>query len=251
MTGTIDQTTTAAATNGASAAAWVRLCRAGGIAMLVWAVVLQLIIGAVVPPVAVIGVLFGVLAAALRPARRRLALTTGMLAIIALLGNAPMMVDELRHPSSGVAFSTTLWVTLAALVVAISGIAAFRRANATATRPLAVGAVAVMVLGLGLATVASLAVDSSQPLPGDVEVIAEANVFSTDAVEVAAGTVGFWLDNRDGIRHTLTVEGTAQELEAPGYSSQRTDVALDAGSYVLVCTVPGHESMRIDLTVTP
>ena len=63
MTETINEPTTPVEADRSGTAAWTRVCRAGGFAMLAWAVALQLIIGEVVPPIAVIGVLFGGMAA--------------------------------------------------------------------------------------------------------------------------------------------------------------------------------------------
>lgn len=239
------------AEQGDAPATWSRTCRAGAATIAVWSVVLQLVVGEVIAPVAVIGLVFATLAALQRGERRRLALTTGALAALALLGNLPMTIDELSHPSSGVAFTMSLLVTLAAAVTTVAGIAAFAGRDARAARPVVRAAGAALVAGVAVAVIASLGVDSTQPRPGDVELVAEGNLFDVDRLVVDAGTSGFWLDNRDGIRHTLTVEGTEVELDVPGYAAQRADFVLDPGEHALVCTVPGHEQMRIDLTVAP
>ena len=84
---------------------------------------------------------------------------------------------------------------------------------------------------------------------GDVEVVAVSVEFEPTQLSVAAGETGFWVDNRDGIRHTFTIEGTGMEIDVPAFSAQRAVFDLDPGSYVVFCDVPGHENMRIDLTV--
>jgi plastocyanin len=61
--------------------------------------------------------------------------------------------------------------------------------------------------------------------------------------------------NDDTIRHTLVVvEGDTKvgTLELKVNKRGDTDLGsinLPAGNYVLLCTVPGHQSMKADLTV--
>ncbi len=228
---------------------WVRVCRIGATAAFVWSIVLQIIIGAFVPPIAVLGAIFGLLAVFLAGERRRLALLTGVLALLAILGNLSGTIDELSHPDSGVAFSMTLLISLAVLVSFIAGLGATMRWSSVGIRPLLLSVGAIMVGGVVLAGIASSSVSSSQPLAGDVTVVAELNQFEPMEIVVSAGETGFWLDNRDGIRHTLSLEGSDQEIDAPGYSSQRGVFDLEPGQYTFFCDVPGHESMGIDLTV--
>lgn len=230
-------------------ATWVRVCRLGAIVALVWSIALQVIIGALVPPIAIPGVIFGLLAFFLTGTRRMLALSAGVLALLAIVGNLPGTIDELSHPSSGVAFSMTLLITLAALVAFVAGLAAIRPWDAGAARPLLMSAGAILAGGVVLAGIASSSVSSADRLAGDVTVVAERNEFEPEEIVVSAGQIGFWLDNRDGIRHTLSLEGSDVEIDAPGYSSQRAAFDLEPGEYTFFCTVPGHENMRIDLTV--
>lgn len=249
MTDVIEQDTTRFDGKASAAATWVRLSRIGAVAALVWSIVLQIIIGAFVPPIAIPGLIFGVLALFLTGERRKLAATTGVLALLAIVGNLPGTVDELSHPSSGVAFSTTLFITLAALVCFVAGLGAAMKWNAPPVRSVLVSAGAIFAAGVAFAVAASAGVSSTDALPDDVTVVAELNQFEPEEIVVAAGETGFWLDNRDGIRHTLSLEGSDVEIDAPGYSSQRAVFDLDPGRYAFFCAVSGHENMRIDLTV--
>lgn len=232
-------------------ATWVRVSRLGAVVTVVWSIALQLEIGALMPPITVIGAVFGVLALLLTGERRKLAIATAVVALLALLGDAPMTIDLLTHPDSGVAFGMTVMSTLAVALMIIAGLAIVLGWSPSAARPVVISAATALVAGIAVGAVASAAVASSEVRAGDVTVAAELNEFDPQALVVDAGSTGFWLDNRDGIRHTLTVEGTAQEIDAPGYSSQRDEFALEPGDYSLICTVPGHENMRIDLTVEP
>lgn len=229
-------------------ARWAKLARAGVLLIGLWALGLQLVAG-FLAPVAVIGTSFVAFAPFLRGERRRLTMVVGALGVVALLAYLPTILDELSHPDSGVAFSFTLLVTIASFVLVVAGLGAGFRWDPSVIRPAGVAMSAVFLAGLALAVVSSLAVESAAAEAGDVDVVASGNEFDPTRIVTRAGTTGFWLDNRDGVRHTLTVEGTDQELDVPGYSSQRADFDLAAGQYTIICAVPGHESMTIALTV--
>lgn len=230
-------------------AGWVRVARVGSVAIGVWSLALQMLAGAFIPPVALIGLVFMILAVFLKGERRRLALVAAVLAVLAVGGNLPMTVDELSHPSSPVAFLLTLLATSAAVVVAVAGLAAFFRWSLDSRRAVYYSWGGVLALGVVISVAAVSAVDSAVSQPGDVEVVASAVEFDRDQIVVPAGETGFWLDNRDGIRHTFTIEELGLEIDAPGLSAQRADFDLASGAYTVICAVPGHENMTIDLVV--
>lgn len=227
---------------------WWRVSRWGAAAMGVWSLGLQLLIGEVVPPVLAIGVIFVAFVPFLRPGARRLGLVVGILAVLAIVGNLGPLVDELTHPDSAWAFVPSLFATLTALVLAVAGVAAFRRSSAS-PRPLLIAAAAVLVIGLLGATVATASVDSDDLAAGDAVIVAKGNEFVDERIVVPVGLQGFWLDNRDGIRHTFTLRDVAFEIDAPGESQQRGEVELEAGGYEVFCAVPGHGNMELELVV--
>ena len=232
-----------------SVAPWVRLSRYASLTILVWSIALQLLAGAVIPPVAVIGVIFGVLTFFLTGERRRLAAVVGLLTVVALLGNIEGTIDELAHPDSSPAFILTLLVTMAAVTAVVAALGALLRWSSEPIRAVVIAMGGLFVAGIVVSVVASASVDSSALVAGDVEVVAVSVEFEPTQLSVAAGETGFWVDNRDGIRHTFTIEGTGMEIDVPAFSAQRAVFDLDPGSYVVFCDVPGHENMRIDLTV--
>ena len=229
-------------------ARWARVSRWGAFAVGGWSVGLQLLIGEIVPPILVIGVVFVAAGLFVRPERRRWNIVVGVLAAIAILGNLPPLVDELTHPDSGWAFVPALFVTVTAAVLVVAGVAAFRRSTSS-PRPLLIGAAAVVAVGTGAAVVATASVDSDARQAGDTEVVATGNEFEPTRIVVGSGSNGFWLDNDDGIRHTFSIRGTDFEIDAPGYSQRRGDVDLEPGVYEVFCNVPGHENMEIELVV--
>ncbi len=72
---------------------------------------------------------------------------------------------------------------------------------------------------------------------------------------VPAGDVTFGYINEDSIRHTMIVAKGEQkigtfklEVNKKGDVDSGT-IALDPGTYTLICDVPGHGNMRAELTV--
>jgi plastocyanin len=239
MTETMQQPD-AALVRSSDVAQWVRATRWGAVAVVIWSLALQSIAGELIPPVAAIGVAFAVLAFFLRGERRRLALVAAVMGLLTLFGNFPQTLDELMHPDSPPAFILTLLAVVAVIVVMISGVAAFSRWS-----PEPITAVLGVVVSLSMGAT----VESTDALAGDIAVTAQGVEFDPGALTAASGESGFWVDNRDGIRHTFTIESLGLEIDIPALSSQRADFELDEGQYVVTCAVPGHENMTIDLTV--
>ena len=79
--------------------------------------------------------------------------------------------------------------------------------------------------------------------------------FDKSSYEATAGDIEVGYVNEDSIRHTLVVvQGDTKVGTFELHVNKRgaTDVGtinLPAGQYVLLCTVPGHQSMKADLTV--
>lgn len=230
-------------------ARWLGVTRIACLLILLWAAALNLIAGELIPEVLGIGVVFGTLGIFLKGNRRRLGLAMAILGVVALTGNLPGTIDELSHPSSAPAFILTLLVVVAAAGVIVSGTAAFFRLSAKPIRALSYSGGAIFLVGVLVALNAAAAVDSVEPGPADVEVVAKGVAFDQSEIVVEAGNSGFWLDNRDGIRHTFTISGTDYEIDAPGLSAQRAEFDLAPGRYDVFCSVPGHESMKINLIV--
>lgn len=248
MTKTTEQAETEA--GGASnTRRWLRVTRVGCLLILGWAIALNLIAGELIPPVLTIGLVFGALSPFLSGERRRLGLITAILGLIALLGNLPGTIDELSHPSTAPAFILTLLVVVAAFVVIISGAAAFWRLSPDPIKALAITGAAVFGVGVLVSLNAAAAVESVDPASSDTQVVAEGVAFDQSEIVVPAGESGFWVDNRDGIRHTFSIRGTDYEIDVPGLSSQRAEFDLAPGEYEVFCAVPGHEKMQIDLVV--
>lgn len=79
---------------------WAQTARWSGIAIVVWAIVTHLIARVPVPPVVVIGVVFGAFVPFLNARRRTLGLVLGILGGLALVANLQAVIPELARPES-------------------------------------------------------------------------------------------------------------------------------------------------------
>ena len=116
-------------------------------------------------------------------------------------------------------------------------------------------AVAVVV-ALGACSSSSSAPAETLPVDIGLEVHAVSGLkFDKTTYEAVAGDITVGYINEDSIRHTLVV--VQGDTKVSGFElkvNKKGDidsgsVTLAAGNYVLFCTVPGHQSMKADLTV--
>ena len=122
--------------------------------------------------------------------------------------------------------------------------------------------VKALLLGASLlATVAACGGDSSAPtetVPAGALVVKAVPTLRFDAAEygpVPAGEVTFGYVNEDSVRHTLIIAKDDQKV--PNFklvinkkgSADSASVTLKAGTYTLICDVPGHNKMRATLVV--
>jgi plastocyanin len=120
-----------------------------------------------------------------------------------------------------------------------------------------------LVTALGLASLGACGGGSSTPattvsFPANATIVKAVPSIRFDAAEygpVPAGEVTIGYVNQDSVRHTLIIakDGTKLpnfKLAVPkkGASDVGT-VTLEAGTYTLLCDVPGHQNMKATLTV--
>jgi plastocyanin len=116
--------------------------------------------------------------------------------------------------------------------------------------------VVALVVALGACSSSSSTPAETLPVDIGVKVHAVSGLkFDKANYEVGAGDVTVGYINEDSIRHTLVVvqDGTKVsgfELKVNKKGDiDSGSVTLAAGTYVLMCTVPGHQNMKADLTV--
>ena len=101
----------------------------------------------------------------------------------------------------------------------------------------------------------------AETLPPNLDIIVDAvPSLRFDAATygpVKAGEVSFGYVNKDSVRHTLIV--VKDNTKIPNFklviaekgSVDSGSVTLQAGTYTLLCDVPGHSNMKATLTVEP
>lgn len=233
----------------ASTAAWIRTARAGAAAMVVWSVVLQVMVSALIPPVAVIGLAFLVFAFFLRGERRRLGLALAVFTALVYAGNLPIVLAELGSPESAPTFVLTLLSTVAASVALVGGLGAFFRWEAHRIKFLVRIATAVFATGTAFSLVVAAGTDSDAALGSDVTVTVSGFEFEPGEIDYGFGASGIWVDNQDPLPHTFTVEELGIDVETPAFTARRIDIDGPAGSYQVICRIPGHEAMTATLTI--
>ncbi|MFM8871275.1 MAG: hypothetical protein ACKOFD_06815 [Actinomycetota bacterium] len=122
--------------------------------------------------------------------------------------------------------------------------------------------VKTFTLGAGLvAAVAACGGGSSAPaetVPAGALVVKAVPTLRFDAEEygpVPAGDITFGYVNEDSVRHTLIIAKDDQKV--PNFKlviNKKGDVdsgpvTLEAGTYTLICDVPGHNNMKATLVV--
>lgn len=209
-------------------------------------VTVQILAQTVIPPLAGVTVV-SLLALGLFRVKRRAGIALlGAVALIWGLGSLGFSADHLQHPESGIDFVHAVTEIVGRLTIVVAAIAAWRGAATTWTRRVAVTAGVVIAGGIVIGAASSLASASDQAQAGDVATTVEHAEFSDMAV---ASGESLYVENADLFRHTFTVEGTAVDVDLPSKRGVRVPIDLPAGTYTVVCEVPGHEFMEGTLTV--
>lgn len=206
--------------------------------------------GSIIPPLVIFGTLYLVLAVLLVRliGNRWLAGVAAVLAVLGLAGNAPFLIEDLAHPESWGSFVPSAISVVAGLGAVFAAVASYRGASVDLVRPTGIAVAglcaALVVVSLGLSASAS----SDEAQTGDVTVLAEAYEYP-ETLSASAGAIGFFVENKDLLRHTFVIDGHDVKVELPSGKSRRVEVELPAGTYAYLCDVPGHESMAGTLTV--
>jgi plastocyanin len=208
----------------------------------------QALVGELIPPLLVTGLIVLALGAALLRRRRRwLLITVVVLAVVQLAGSMPFIVSNLAHPESPMSFLVEAFTVLATLSAGVGAVLGLRGATAGSRRPIAVGAGGLAAVAVVVSLFAASGVDSDAMQVGDVVIEAEMAHFP-DRVEVPAGAA-ILADNLDPVRHTFVVDGTDVHVELPASAAVRFEADLAPGTYRYFCDVPGHERMEGELDV--
>lgn len=114
---------------------------------------------------------------------------------------------------------------------------------------------------VGLLTLSACGGGSSTPasVPADADVVVKAVdgiAWNSKSFSAAAGKVVIFGENNSSIAHNLYVLDSADKvvgdfIDLPKRGSNGTrQLELTAGTYHIVCKIPGHNNMRSTLTVS-
>ncbi|HUG85844.1 MAG TPA: cupredoxin domain-containing protein [Euzebya sp.] len=211
-------------------------------------VLFLILIGEVVPPLVVFGLLFAGLAVGARRSPARWVRWLGAAMVVALLALfSSFAVQDLAHPETPASFGPTWLLVVAAVATVVLAVAAVRGG---AVRPRTVWVVAgtALVAGIAFTAVQGAGVQADAAQPGDVAVEAVDATYPAH-IEVPVGHAVL-VRNLDPIRHTFVVDGGVEPHEVPGSTDRRVEIDLPPGEYRYFCDVPGHEAMTGTLIVS-
>lgn len=223
---------------------WRTLYIAGAIAIALSFLGLMAAIGVLIPPLVVIPLLYLIpVGLMLRFGEKRWPYIVGAaLAALLLISYGPAIARDASHPDSFYTFAPVLSATLAAAVMTVSGIAGALRWRPDLARPVGLGAAAV----LGVIVVGSLALQlmlqDDEQQQGDVYVEAREALY-TSKVEGKAGRVAVFVENKDRVWHTFSIQELGLDVYIPASTNRRVEFEAKPGSYAYVCLVPEHEGM--------
>ena len=229
---------------------WDRVSEAGvGLFVLGCIVTMAVLAGEVIPPLVIIPILFLIALAVRRSRHRAGTIALVVIGVLALVGNAPFVIDDLTHAGDApLQFAVSLAMLVGIVGVLAGAIGSLRSWAGSGIRPVLAAAAVIVVAGAVAAGAMSAGSDSDVAQSGDVTVEAEDIEFAPERVTVASGG-GVFVDNADLVRHTFTIESEAIDVAIPAGRARRVDVDLPAGTYEFTCEVPGHEDMKGTLVV--
>jgi plastocyanin len=92
---------------------------------------------------------------------------------------------------------------------------------------------------------------SADAASADVSVVGQNIKYDKPEYVTTAGTRKIALVNKDSVQHTVTVVelGNKEVVSANGGQTKVGTIDLAAGTYTIICTVPGHQAMKATLKV--
>jgi plastocyanin len=239
--------------SGSSRLTWSRLSWLAPAAMgTVFLLVMVILAGGFEPFLAIFAAILLITAFVGRRFPRRAGpITVIVILALLLLMNLPAIADDIAHPESFLNFAI-FGVLL--LVLDLSGIVAsvlvlVGRSDGAAAR-FAYAAGGIIVVAAIASAVATAGFENDTAAAGDLRVVAEEVEFTPASLTGSGGTVGVFIENKDPVRHTFTIEELDIEVNLPGNADQRVDITAPPGEYEFVCKVPGHDDMMGTLTIS-
>jgi hypothetical protein len=220
---------------------WDRLLMVSAAVVAVVDLIYMALVAKIVPPMAT-GVVLTVVGIALMRVRRKAGITVLALTAVALLaGSVPFVVDHIGHPESGVDWMHIVIAAFGRLFVLGVAVKTWRSGSDAIARTTGVLAIGVIGALASVALVATATTSGDERRDGDIMVSIDSTAFPEQIV-AGSGDV-LYVDNSHIFRHSFTVEETDIDVELPALQAVRVPIDLAAGTYTVICDVPGHEEM--------
>ena len=177
----------------------------------------------------------------------------GLLAANVAFWMAPGAVSNMSHGEGlwETALPSLLTVASVTTVVSAIGDLIARRGPAGRTAAKALAVTAVVAAIAALAGSALTATDHGvQGRPGDLTLVTEDVKFSPERLEAAAGNVAVFVSNKDLFWHTFTIKELDVNLNVPVGGERRIAFDAPAGTYRVVCAIPGHTKAGMEGKLT-
>lgn len=112
-----------------------------------------------------------------------------------------------------------------------------------------------LVIVIGILIMTACAGQQAGPTPtpaaSEVEVIEKEFSIEPEVSTINAGKVTFVVKNEGALEHNFVIEGLDQKVELIlPLESETLEVNLSAGTYKLVCNLPGHEEAGMVAEIT-
>ncbi|MGH2786390.1 MAG: cupredoxin domain-containing protein [Actinomycetota bacterium] len=184
----------------------------------------------------------------LRARERAGAIMLAIVSVLFLALNLPFIIPSLSVPESSVDFLTTA-LTVVGLVAAIaSSIALLRHADRGPARRLAAAVGTLCLLAVAVSIVARLAYEGAEASPGDIRMVLQDIEFKPQRISGGAGEISVFLENKDTVLHTFTIEELDVDVDVPGNGSARVTFEAEAGMFEFIC-LPHEQDMDGSLRV--
>lgn len=244
------ETTTSSAGTTEAGLGWVKLLRWATIAALVVVIFINVVAG-VIPPLLVFVLLWAGGLFWLTRSTKGPAILLLVTFVAFLLMSGPFIVPSLMAPAGGAEFVTNLLSVLAAIAGILAAVAILRRRHEHASdTPKRVGLLvaALAIVGIAVATFATMGYENPAPQEGDVELAAQDIEFTQTELEAQSGQVGVFVSNADATLHTFTIDELDVNLTIPASKDARVTFEAEPGTYEFYCA-PHREDMQGTLTV--
>jgi plastocyanin len=191
---------------------------------------------AFIPPVAIFILLAMIGAGVLQVRAEAGAIMLAIVSVLFFILSLPFIVPALAVPESSVDFMTTCLTVLSLMGIEVSSVAMIRRRSGAGAMRFSVILTVLGVLAIAGTAVARLSYEGAQAEPGDIEVVLQNIEFYPGTISAGENDeISVFLENKDTVLHTFTIEELDVDVDVPGNGSARVTFDAAPGRYEFIC----------------